>query len=257
MADDRIHEDAAALAATVTELRRDLHRHPELGFREVRTARKISEYLAELGVEHRTGVAETGVLATIRGSGPGKTVALRADMDGLPIEERSENPARSENPGVMHACGHDGHVAILLGAASLLQARRKEFAGTIRARLPACRRGAPGAVPMLEQGALDDPRADAAFALHIWNSTPVRPDRARPGPVMAAADEFTIRVIGRGRTRQPAAGDGRPGRRGLADRDRAPVGRQPQRRSARPRGPHGQPRSTAARRTTSSRPRSR
>ena len=198
MADDRIHEEAGALAATVTEVRRDLHRHPELGFREVRTAKKISEFLSELGVEHRTGVAETGVLATIRGSAPGKTVALRADMDGLPIEEKTENPARSETRGVMHACGHDGHVAILLGAASLLQARRKEFAGTIRLAFQPAEEGLGGAVPLLAQGALDDPRADAAFALHIWNSTPAGQIAIAPGPVMAAADEFTIRVIGRG-----------------------------------------------------------
>src|SRR5258705_5056332 len=127
MSADPRQKDARDLAGTTIEIRRDLHAHPELGFRETRTAGRISEILSDLGIEHRTGVATTGVLETIRGAGPGPTVALRADMDGLPIEEKTENPARSENPGVMHACGHDGHVSILLGAATLLQRRRKDF----------------------------------------------------------------------------------------------------------------------------------
>jgi amidohydrolase len=198
MVADSIQRDAAKIAGTVTELRRDLHRHPELGFREVRTSKKISEFLSSIGVEHRTGVAQTGVLATIRGDGPGKTVALRADMDGLPIEEKTENPAISENKGVMHACGHDGHVAILLGAAEVLQRSRKNFAGTVRLAFQPAEEGLCGAVPLIEQGALDDPKADAAFALHIWNSTPAGQIALAPGPVMAAADEFTIKVIGRG-----------------------------------------------------------
>ena len=198
MSPDTLQKDARELAGRTIEIRRDLHAHPELGFRETRTAAKISETLSELGIEHRTGVAQTGVLATIRGAAPGPTVALRADMDGLPIVEQTENPARSENHGVMHACGHDGHVSILLGAAALLQSRRKDFAGTIRLAFQPAEEGLGGAVPLLEQGALDDPRADAAFALHIWNSTPAGQIAIGSGPVMAAADEFSIKVIGRG-----------------------------------------------------------
>jgi amidohydrolase len=198
MSADTIRNEARKLTSTITEIRRDLHRHPELGFREVRTAKIVSEFLSSIGVEHRSGVAQTGVLATIRGEGPGKTVALRADMDGLPIEEKTENPAISENKGVMHACGHDGHVAILLGAAEILQRSRKSFAGTVRLAFQPAEEGLGGAVPLLEQGALDDPKADAAFALHIWNSTPAGQIALAPGPVMAAADEFYIKVIGRG-----------------------------------------------------------
>src|SRR5436309_10568729 len=154
MTTNSIRKDAAALTPKLTEIRRDLHRHPELGFREKRTAAMISEFLAERGIEHRTGVAGTGVLATIRGEGPGKAVALRADMDALPIDEKTENPARSETPGVMHACGHDGHVAIRLCAASLVQKRRKEFAGTVRLAFQPAEEGLGGAIPLLEQGAL-------------------------------------------------------------------------------------------------------
>src|SRR5712691_1258844 len=187
MTDDTIRNEARSLIGTVTDIRRDLHRHPELGFREIRTAKKISELLSDLGIEHRTGVAETGILATIRGAGAGKTVALRADMDALPIDERTENPARSETPGVMHACGHDGHVAILLGAAAILQKSRGEFAGTVRLAFQPAEEGLGGAIPLLEQGALEDPSADAAFALHIWNSTPAGRIALAPGPVMAAA----------------------------------------------------------------------
>ena len=198
MTTDSIRGQAKRIAEVVVEIRRDLHRHPELGFQEVRTAKKISEFLSERGIEHRTGVAETGVLATIRGDGPGRSVALRADMDALPIEEKTENPARSETSGVMHACGHDGHVAILLGAAEVLHRTRKEFAGTIRLAFQPAEEGLGGAVPLLEQGALEDPKAEAAFALHIWNSTPAGQIAIAPGPVMAAADEFSITVLGRG-----------------------------------------------------------
>ena len=159
MANIWAHDEAYGLAGTVTEIRRDLHRHPELGFREVRTSGKISDFLSELGIEHRSGVAETGVLGTIHGAAPGRTVALRADMDGLPIEEKTENPARSENPGVMHACGHDGHVAILLGVASLLQRHRKEFAGSVRLAFQPAEEWLGGAIPLLEQGALGMLRA--------------------------------------------------------------------------------------------------
>src|SRR4029453_16188390 len=198
MSADTLQKEARDLAGRTIEIRSDLHAHPELGFRETRTAGKISEALSELGIEHRTGVAQTGVLATIHGAAPGPTVALRADMDGLPIEEKTENPARSESPGAIHACGHAGHVSILLGAATLLQKRRKDFAGTIRLVFQPAEEGLGGAVPLLEQGALDDPKADAAFALRIWNATPAGQIAIGSGPVMAAADEFSIKVVGRG-----------------------------------------------------------
>src|SRR4029453_16600161 len=158
MSADTLQKEARELAGRTIEIRRDLHAHPEVGFRETATAGRISEALSELGIEHRTGVAQTGVLATIRGAAPGPTVALRADMDALPIDEKTENPARSENPGVMHACGHDGHVSILLGAATLLQRRRKDFAGTIRLAFQPAEEGLGGGGPPPRQGGPDDPR---------------------------------------------------------------------------------------------------
>jgi amidohydrolase len=198
MANDTVSRDAKALAEAVTEIRRDLHRHPELGFREFRTAKMVSEFLAARGIEHRAGVATTGVLATIRGAAPGRTVALRADMDDLPLEEKNQAPYASATAGVMHACGHDGHVAILLGAADILQRRRGEFSGAVRLVFQPAEEGLGGAIPLLDAGAMEDPRADAVFALHIWNATPVGRISLSPGAVMAAADEFAIRVIGRG-----------------------------------------------------------
>ncbi len=187
----------------LVSVRRDLHRHPELGFTETRTAARIAETLARLGIPHRTGVAKTGVLATIRGTGrgangDGRAVLLRADMDGLPLSELNEVPYRSESDGMMHACGHDGHVSILLGAAELLHATRDRWAGTIRLAFQPGEEGFGGAVPLIEQGALADPDCGSAFALHIWNSLPVGTIGIRPGPAMAAVDEFTITVVGRG-----------------------------------------------------------
>lgn len=178
-------------------LRRDFHRHPELSFQEQRTAQIVAERLQAAGLQVRT-VAGTGVVGVLRGDLPGKTVAWRADTDALPLTEVLEAPFASGTPGVMHACGHDGHVSILLGAATLLQKRRKDFAGTIRLVFQPAEEGLGGAVPLLEQGALDDPKADAAFALHIWNSTPAGQIAIGSGPVMAAADEFSIKVVGRG-----------------------------------------------------------
>ena len=127
-----ISAEVAQLSEFVIDLRRTLHRWPELGFQEMRTSALVAERLQAWGIEVRTGVAETGVLGTLRGNGQGKTVLLRADMDGLPIEEASSAPYASQNPGVMHACGHDGHTAILLTTARVLAQRRQRFSGTVK-----------------------------------------------------------------------------------------------------------------------------
>jgi amidohydrolase len=179
--------------------RRHLHAHPELGFQEWETSKFVADRLRGLGLEVRTGIAETGVVGTLRGAKPGKTVLLRADMDALPIEEENDVPYRSQSAGVMHACGHDGHTAILLGAAQVLAERRDKLAGTVKFLFQPCEERPPGgAKPMIEQGVLEGPRVDAVFGLHLAQEMPVGTISARSGPIMAAADMFRLEIKGKG-----------------------------------------------------------
>ena len=191
----------AAIAAVRDQLvadRRHLHAHPELAFQEHETAAYVATRLRHLGIEMHTGIGKTGVKGVIRGGKPGKTVLLRADMDALPIEEIGEMPYRSNRPGVMHACGHDGHTAILLAAAEILNNRRADLAGNIvLAFQPAEEHPPGGALGMIDDGVMDDPKVDAAFGLHL-NSTPVGIVGMRSGPAMAAADSFRAEIIGHG-----------------------------------------------------------
>jgi amidohydrolase len=169
-----VNPEVAQLADSVIELRRMLHQWPELGFQEQRTSALVAERLQALGLEVRTGIAQTGVLGVLRGDKEGKTVLLRADMDGLPIEEASGAAYASQNHGVMHACGHDGHTAILLTVAKVLAQRRQQFSGTVKfAFQPAEELPPGGAKGMIEEGVLENPGVDAAFGLHLWNSLPV------------------------------------------------------------------------------------
>jgi amidohydrolase len=182
--------------------RRDLHEHPELAYQEIRTAGIVADRLRALGVEDvRTGICQTGVTGLIRGrqEGTGPTVLLRADMDALPITEENEVDYRSRTPGVMHACGHDAHTAMLLGTARLLLERRDEFAGTVKLLFQPAEEFPPGgAKPMIEAGVLEDPKVDAAFGLHIQQDAPVGVIEVRPGPAMAAADRFHVVIRGKG-----------------------------------------------------------
>ncbi len=192
----------AAFASPVTierviELRRDIHRFPELGFLEVRTAEVIERELDELGISHRR-VAGTGVVGVIFGEGAGPVAALRADMDALPITEASDEPFSSENLGVMHACGHDAHTAMLLGAARELQAQRATLGGSVVLLFQPAEEGPGGALPMIEEGVLDDPRVDAIAMLHVDTRLETGTVGISPGPVNAAADEFHITVEGKG-----------------------------------------------------------
>jgi amidohydrolase len=194
-----ISPKVAELAEAVIALRRTLHQWPELGFQETRTSALVAEYLQALGLEVRTGMAQTGVLGILRGAGGGKTVLLRADMDGLPIEEASGAPYASKNHGVMHACGHDGHTAILLTVAKVLAQCREQFSGTVKfAFQPAEELPPGGAKGMIEGGILDNPRVDAAFGLHLWNSLPVGKIGVDEGPIMASVDRFDIGIKGVG-----------------------------------------------------------
>ncbi|GIX49776.1 MAG: amidohydrolase [Candidatus Tectimicrobiota bacterium] len=196
---DELHQQVAELREAVVALRRELHRWPELGFQEEKTAARVAAELRHLGLDVRTGVGKTGVVGVLRGARPGKTVLLRADMDALPLQEATGAPYASENPGVMHACGHDGHTAILLTVARLLAARREALPGTVKFVFQPAEELPPGgAQAMIAEGVLEDPPVDAAFALHLWNSLPVGQIGVSAGPIMASADRFQIRIKGVG-----------------------------------------------------------
>jgi amidohydrolase len=187
----------AETAAYAIALRRAIHRHPELGFEEVRTAALVESELDALGIEHRR-VAGTGVVGIIRGARPGRTAALRADMDALPITEQSGEACASEIPGKMHACGHDAHTAMLLGAARILAGRRATLAGNVVLIFQPAEEGPGGAEPMIAAGVLDDPKVDAIAMLHVDPRLPTGSLGITPGPVNAAADELHVTVRGTG-----------------------------------------------------------
>ncbi len=185
------------LAARVVELRRTIHRRPELGFDEHETAALVEHELDSLGIEHRR-VAKTGILARIDGDSPGRVVALRADMDALPIGERSGVSFSSEIEGKMHACGHDAHTAMLLGAAHLLVDIKEKLAGTVVLIFQPAEEGPGGALPMIEEGALENPRVEAIAMLHVDSRLDVGTVGITPGAVSASADEFYITIRGSG-----------------------------------------------------------
>jgi amidohydrolase len=198
----KLREEIDEILPGVIADRRDLHEHPELAYQEFRTSGIVADRLRALGVEDvRTGIAETGVTGLIRGrkNGDGRTVLLRADMDALPIHEENEVDYRSQTPGVMHACGHDAHTAMLLGTARLLMERRDDFAGTVKLLFQPSEELPPGgAKPMIDAGVLEDPKVDAAFGIHIAQDSPVGVIEVRPGPAMAAADRFHLVIHGKG-----------------------------------------------------------
>jgi amidohydrolase len=197
-----MRQDVAELVDEAREelvaLRRELHADPELSFEETRTADRIGSTLRELGLEVRQAVGRTGVLGRLRGRGRGPVVALRADIDALPIQEESSAAYASRNPGVMHACGHDGHVAILLTVAKVLTRLRERFDGEVLFVFQPAEEIASGAPAMLEDGAFDDPRPDAVFGLHLWNNLDVGLVGVRAGPLFANTDELGIVIRGFG-----------------------------------------------------------
>lgn len=182
----------------VVAIRRDLHMHPELGFEEVRTAGIVADRLKRLGYEVKTGIAQTGVLGILRTPRRGRTVLLRADMDGLPVHEESGVEYASRNAGKMHACGHDGHVAILLGAAEIIAQRRDELCGTIVLCFQPAEEGKGGAKAMIAEGLLEDPHVDRVYGLHLLSQAPSGVIKVRPGPIMASSDSIEITVHGKG-----------------------------------------------------------
>ncbi|MBF5005737.1 M20 aminoacylase family protein [Diaphorobacter caeni] len=192
----------SAYLGALVALRRDLHAHPELKFEEHRTADRIAAYLSALGVPMHRGLGRTGIVATIVGKGgaqgaSARAIGIRADMDALPIQELNAFDHRSQSDGRMHACGHDGHTAMLLGAATLL-AERPDFDGTVHLIFQPGEEGGAGARLMMEEGLFTMFPCDAVFALHNWPSLPAGEMGVRVGPIMASANRFEIRVQGRG-----------------------------------------------------------
>jgi len=208
--DHRIDDASKKVETSVIACRRDIHEHPELGNRETRTSKLIADKLRALGIDVQTPVAHTGVVGLLRGGRPGRVVALRADMDALPVVEQVDIPFKSRvrstfnghEVGVMHACGHDAHVAILLGVAEVLAGVRADIPGTVKFLFQPAEEGAPegeegGAKLMVKEGALDNPRVDAVFGLHVTSRYAVGEIAYRPGAMMAAVDSFKIIVHGK------------------------------------------------------------
>ena len=190
--------DALNLFEYTQSLRRDFHRHPELGFNEIRTAGIVAKELNNLGLEVSTGIARTGVVALLEGAQAGPVVLLRFDMDALPIVEETGAEYASQNPGVMHACGHDGHTAVGLTVARVLSAYRQELAGTVKFVFQPAEEGLGGAEIMVAEGVLENPKPDISLTMHFWNEEDVGWLGIPPGPIMAAGDIFQVRVIGKG-----------------------------------------------------------
>ena len=192
--------EARRIEPEIIKTRRALHRHPELAYHEQATAKLVAERLESIGIAVKRGVGGTGVLGTLKGGKKGRVVALRADMDGLPVKEMSEVEFRSEADGVMHACGHDTHMAMLLGAARILADNREELCGTVKFLFQPAEEhgGRGGALPMIEDGAMDDPKVDYVFGLHISNNQRSGEVGVREGSFMAAPDTFKVKITGRG-----------------------------------------------------------
>jgi amidohydrolase len=200
----------AKIMPQVIQWRRFIHQHPELGNHEVNTAKLVADELRRLGIEVRTGIAKTGVVGILKGALPGPVVGLRADMDGLPVTERVDVPFKStvkaeyngQTVGVMHACGHDSHVAMLLGTANVLAGMKDKIKGTVVFIFQPAEEGPPageegGAPLMVKEGVMDNPKIDAVFGIHINSATPIGTIVYKSGAAMAASDWFSIKIRGR------------------------------------------------------------
>lgn len=205
-----LEKDYSKIESKVVDWRREIHQNPELSNREFKTAEKIAKHLESLGIEVQTGVAHTGVVGVLKGSKSGKVVALRADMDALPVLERNDLPYKSTVKGefrgeevpVMHACGHDTHIAILMGVAEILSKNKDKIKGSVKFIFQPAEEGAPpgeegGAELMVKEGVLENPKVDAIFGLHINSATPVGTIKYKPEGIMAAVNSFEINVKGK------------------------------------------------------------
>jgi amidohydrolase len=208
--DEQIDAAATKILPQVIQWRRQLHQHPELSNREFKTAAMVADYLKSLGLEVRTGVAKTGVVGILMGAQPGPVIGLRADMDALPVTERIKVPFASiekaeyngQQVGVMHACGHDSHVAMLMGTAEVLSSMKAQLKGTVVFIFQPAEEGPPageegGAPVMVREGVMDDPKIDAIFGIHINAQTEIGKIAYKSGAFMASSDWFTIKVKGK------------------------------------------------------------
>jgi amidohydrolase len=193
---ENILSKAGGLRQKIVDLRRDFHQHPELGLQEFNTTKKVVEILKGLGIETKILVNGTGVQGYLKGSKPGRTIALRADMDALPIQEETGLPYKSQNDGVMHACGHDAHTAMLLGAAMILSESKKDLTGNIIFIFQPAEETGAGARAMVEEGVLEG--VDCIFALHVYSSLSFGTLGYKPGPFLAAGDFFDVKIVGKG-----------------------------------------------------------
>jgi len=196
-AQPNVRPEIRDLFETMVETRRDLHRHPEPGFKEKRTGKIIADRLEKLGYRVER-VAETGVVGLLETKGAARSLAFRADMDALPLQEKGNPPYKSQNPGFMHACGHDGHVAILLAFAEYAAATPDRWKGNLKLIFQPAEEGPGGAKPMIEAGVLENPKVDAVVGLHIWNDLDAGLVGVKEGVIMASADEFIFTVLGHG-----------------------------------------------------------
>ncbi len=194
--DIQIRPEIQDIKDIIVSTRRDIHQHPELAFNEHRTSKIVAERLESFGIEVQTGVGKTGVIGTLKGKNDGKTIAFRADMDALPMQETSDISYKSKNDGIMHACGHDGHTAMLLGTAEVLSKKTNKLNGTIKFLFQPAEEGKGGARYMIEDGALDG--VDEAYGIHLWNYQKYGTVGVKSGPIMAAADIFKITIQGTG-----------------------------------------------------------
>ena len=192
----QIRSEIHAIKDIIVSTRRDIHQHPELAFDEHRTSKLVAERLESFGIEIQTGVGKTGVVGTLKGKNDGKTIAFRADMDALPIQETSDISYKSINAGIMHACGHDGHTAMLLGTAEVLSKQADKLNGTLKFFFQPAEEGQGGARFMIDDGALDG--VDEVYGIHLWNYQKYGTIGVKSGPIMAAADIFEITVHGKG-----------------------------------------------------------
>ena len=194
----QIRWEIRQLQSQLAVWRRHLHQRPELGFQEQLTATFIAQKLTEWRIPHQTGIATTGIVATVKSDYPGKVLAIRADMDALPIQEANQVPYRSQHDGKMHACGHDGHLAIALGTAYYLSQHTQDWQGTVKIIFQPAEEGPGGAKPMIAEGVLNNPDVDAIIGLHLWNNLPLGTVGVRSGALMAAVECFRCTILGRG-----------------------------------------------------------
>jgi len=193
-----VAEDVAGISDQLVAARRDFHENPELSFQEHRTATVVGDRLEGLGWQVRRGVAETGVVGLLEGSGPGDTVMIRVDIDALPIQEPQDRPYSSKVEGVMHACGHDGHTAVGLAVADLLSRYRDSIKGRVKLVFQPAEEIASGAQIMIEEGVMKDPQVDRVLSFHLWSGLPVGQVAPQAGPIFSSADEIRLTIRGKG-----------------------------------------------------------